>query len=243
MGTVAFAAACAGAGLAVVVGTGDAALTGAYALVTGVGATALVTQRQRRATLGAVVAERRRIARDLHDGLAQELAYIRMETSRMAAQQPEGRAARVAVAAQRALDESRGAITALRGDGDGSFGEELSEAARGLAGRAGAQVSIQMQPGVEVQREGREALLRIMGEAVNNGVRHGHATQLALELSSGDGVRMAVRDNGAGFEPGGPRRRGSFGLTSMRERAQALGGDLTVESKPGEGTLVEVTLP
>ena len=66
---------------------------------------------------------------------------------------------------------------------------------------------------------------------------------MALELSGREGLRMAVRDNGAGFAAGGPRRRGSFGLTSMRERAQALGGNLTVESEPGTGTLVEVNLP
>ena len=54
---------------------------------------------------------------------------------------------------------------------------------------------------------------------------------------------MAIRDNGAGFVPGGPRRSGSFGLASMRARAHAVGGNLSVQSAPGEGTVVEVTLP
>jgi signal transduction histidine kinase len=56
-------------------------------------------------------------------------------------------------------------------------------------------------------------------------------------------VRMAVRDNGGGFVPGGPRPSGGFGLTTMRERAQAMGGDLTIRSDPGQGTVVEVNLP
>lgn len=240
---VAATAACAGAGLAATSDPVAVALAGGYAAMIGAGTAVLVTQRQRRAATGAILEERRRIARNLHDGLAQELAYIRMETSRMAALDPAGRASRVALAAQRALQESRGAISALCADPAEPFAAEFSEVAHGLASRAGARVSLQIEPGIEVQRERREALLRIMREAVSNGVRHGRATELALEVSAGQGVRMAVRDNGAGFTPGGPRRTGSLGLTSMRERAQALGGDVTVQSSPGEGTLVEVRLP
>jgi signal transduction histidine kinase len=104
-------------------------------------------------------------------------------------------------------------------------------------------VSVRVDPTVEVDRADREALLRIMREAISNGVRHGQATEVDLELTGGDAIRMAVRDNGAGFVPGGPRRPGSFGLASMRARAHAVGGNLSVTSAPGEGTVVEVTLP
>ncbi len=235
--------ACCGATLAFLANPDEIAPTSVSALLIGTGAAALGIQRQRRATAGAIADERRRIARDLHDGLAQELAYIKMETARMAVLHPEGRAARVATAAQKALDESRGAITALRGDDNGSFADELSEVAEGLAGRAGAQVKLRVERDLEVQSEMRDALLRIAREAITNGVRHGHATEVALELSDRDGLRMAVRDNGGGFAPGGSRGRGSFGLTSMRERAVALGGNLNVESEPGMGTMVEVNLP
>ena len=229
--------------LALVANSGQIAPTGVSILLIGAGCSALGMGRQRRATAGAIVEERRRIARNLHDGLAQELAYIKMETARMAVLHPEGRAAQVASAAQKALDESRGAITALRGEGKGSFADELSEVAEGLAGRAGAQVKLHVERDLEVQSEMREALIRIAREAITNGVRHGHATEVALELSDRDGLRMAVRDNGEGFAPSGSRRRGSFGLTSMRERAVALGGNLSVESEPGIGTQVEVNLP
>jgi len=239
---VAFFSFCASAGLALVAGQGELLVTAPYAALTALGLITFTVQHQRRGEIGAIHDERRRIARDLHDGLAQELAYIHMEASRLAALHPEGRAGRIVVAAQRALEESRGAITALRGEEE-SFAGELSAVAHGIADRSGAQLSVEVEPGVEVRSDRRDALMRIMREAVSNGVRHGHATQLKLEVSGADGVRMAVRDNGVGFAPGGARRRGSFGLTSMRERAQALGGDLTVESAPGEGTLVEVTLP
>jgi signal transduction histidine kinase len=113
-------------------------LAAAYACLTAITVAAVFAYGPRRATAGAVFEERRRIARDLHDGLAQDLAYIRLEASRLAAHEPEGRAARLAMAAQRALEESRGAIAALRGDGDKSFADELSSVARGLAERDGA---------------------------------------------------------------------------------------------------------
>ena len=237
----AIAAVCVGAIVALVGQPGDVAATGTYAVLLSA-ATAAVVQRQRRATSGAIYEERRRIARNLHDGLAQELAYIRMETSRMAVTTPNRRTARVALAAQRALEESRGAIASLRGDDD-AFSDELSTVASELVTREGAELSLDVDPDVDLRCEAREALMRVMREAISNGVRHGAATELAVELRAGEQVRMAVRDNGTGFVPGGPRRRGSFGLDSMRERVEALGGDLSVRSKPGEGTLVEVTLP
>jgi signal transduction histidine kinase len=208
------------------------------------GASRAVSASRQRAITTAVVQERHRIARDLHDGLAQELAYIRMEAMRLAARRTDERAIRIAAAAGRALEESREAITALRSDSDDSFSVELSQVAGDLAERCGAHLTLQVEPGLDhIHPERREALVRIAREAITNGVRHGQATEVALELTGGNGLRMAVRDNGAGFTPGGPRRRGSFGITTMRERAHALGGDLIVRSDPGEGTLVEVVLP
>jgi len=233
----------AAAGIALASDPGEVAVNAVFAILLGVGATALGVFSQWRRTLSAIHEERLRIARNLHDGLAQELAYIRMEASRMAAADPGGRAKRVAVAADRALMESRCAIDALRVGSDGPFDVELSELADELATREGARVKVHVDPAVKVDRADRDALVRIMREAISNGVRHGGATELYLEITGGDAIRMAVRDNGDGFVPGGPRRAGSFGLASMQARAQAVGGDLTVQSAPGKGTLVEVTLP
>jgi signal transduction histidine kinase len=230
-------------GLAVATDRHELLRTGLWSILLTAGATALVIHSQRRVTAGAIDEERRRIARNLHDGLAQELAFIRMETQRMAATHQDGRAERLALAAQRALEESRGAIETLRSGEGEPFHVQLSELAGELATREGARVTVQVDPALELETEDREALLRIMREAISNGVRHGHATEVVLELSGGDNIRMAVRDNGAGFVPGGPRRRGSLGLASMRARAEELGGNLFVQSAPGEGTLVEVKLP
>jgi signal transduction histidine kinase len=230
-------------GLAVASDPEDLVRTGLSAILLTAGATALVIYSHRRATAGAIDEERRRIARDLHDGLAQELAFIRMEAQRMAATHRDGRVERLALAAQRALEESRSAIETLRHGADEPFHVELSELADELATREGARVSLHVDPSIELESHDRAALLRIMREAISNGLRHGRATEVALELSRGEGIRMSVRDNGAGFVPGGPRGRGCFGLASMRARAEELGGNLLVESAPGEGTVVEVKLP
>jgi signal transduction histidine kinase len=241
---LAVATASLGAQLALIDGRVAALALATCAAALAAGAGGAFSAARRRAITKALVQERQRIARDLHDGLAQELAYIRMEALRMTAAHSDQRSSRIALAAGRALEESRAAIDALQRDTIDSFSIEVSQVASDLTERAGAQLTLQLEPGLDdIHPERREALLRILREAITNGVRHGQATEVALELTGGAGLRMAVRDNGAGFVPGGPRRRGSFGLTTMRQRAQALGGDLTVSSDPGEGTLVEVVLP
>ena len=215
----------------------------AFCLALFAGAFGEIAVYQRRMALAAVLDERLRMARGLHDGLAQELAFIKMETRRMAAEAPSGRAAGIALAAQQALDESRTAIAALRRRHDEPFALELSQVAEQLAARCGARLRLDLDARIEVDGERRDPLLRIVREAITNGVRHGHASEVSLELSVGEGVRIVVRDNGIGFEPDGLRRRDSFGLTTMRERAQALGGELEIHSSPGQGTIVEVVLP
>ena len=90
--------------------------------------------------------------------------------------------------------------------------------------------------------EQREALLRIVSEAITNAARHGDARLVRVALEGGDRVRMRVTDTGSGFEPGAVDLRGHFGLANMRARAQALGGELRISSRPGEGAEVEVVL-
>jgi signal transduction histidine kinase len=240
---LAVAAISVSAEIALIKGPTGTLSVGICAMALAMGMTAAASARHRRAIASAITQERHRIAREIHDGLAQELAYIRMEVLRMAASGDDERVSRLALAAERALEESRGAIATLRRDHDTSFSRELTEVAEELTDRAGARLRLRLEPGLEVQPERRQALVRILREAISNGVRHGHATEVDLELSGGEGVRMAVRDNGGGFTPGGPRPSGGFGLTTMRERAQAMGGDLTIQSDPGQGTLVEVNLP
>jgi signal transduction histidine kinase len=189
----------------------------------------------------AVHAERRRIARDLHDGMAQELAFIAMQARVLAA---GGGAVEqeLASAAERALAESRRVIHGLVDDADGPLGDAVSRTAQEMAGRGGARLVMSVDARAEAPPEVRTALLRILREAVWNGIRHGGATAFEVELSGGESLRLRVADNGTGFDPVAVGATG-VGLESMTERARALGGEIGIRSRPGAGCEVEVTLP
>jgi signal transduction histidine kinase len=192
----------------------------------------------------AVLEERRRVARDLHDGVAQELAYISSQTHWFL-RQPSGGESLVKImdAVQRALDESRGAIAALNRPIDEPLELAVEHAALDVADRVGARLQLDLDEDVDVTSDWRDALLRITREAVANAVRHGHARTITLQLRNGDGVSLRVIDDGDGFDPSAPRSGQSFGLTSMRERTESLGGTFTISSAPGQGSSVEVRLP
>ena len=117
----------------------------------------------------------------------------------------------------------------------------LVQAAEEVAHRVGMQVRFEGARGVVVPGETREALIRIVREAVTNAARHGGAQRVALELRNGRGVRLRVADDGSGFVAG-ETRPGSFGLVSMRERTEALGGRFRLETEPGAGTAIEVAI-
>ena len=190
-----------------------------------------------------VLEERRRIARDLHDGLAQDLAFITAQT-RALGRAPDAppRLERIASAAERALDDSRAAIAALTRRLDEPLDEALARSAHEIAERCGIRVELGLEPDVDVPPAMREALARIVREATSNAARHGGAQRVTVGLTREDGLRLTVSDDGAGFDPEATRRAG-FGLISMRERAEALGGRLNLRSRPGAGTTVEVIVP
>jgi signal transduction histidine kinase len=185
----------------------------------------------RRLASMAVLEERRRIARELHDGVAQELAYIVAESS-----------GSLAAAAERALDESRRAIAALTRPVDEPLEVALVQAAEEVAGRVGVQLRIEVGRGAQVSPDEREALIRIVREAITNAGRHGGAENVSVELSNGNGTLLRIADDGSGFDTR-HTRVGGFGLVSMRERTEALGGRFKLSSDAGEGTRIEVRLP
>lgn len=192
----------------------------------------------------AVVQERRRIARDLHDGLAQELAFIAAHAPRLAAESEDPAASRLAEAAASALDESRLAIASLAHEPEEPLGRALARAAERIASRAGGVVRVDLQDGVEVEPAVRSDLLRIVREATTNAVRHGGASEVLVSLTGGETVVLRIADDGVGFQAddGGEGPYSGFGLTSMRERAERAGGRLRVRSDPGCGTVIEVRI-
>ncbi len=225
--------------------TGDV-LRLAFYLLLFVGAAREISTYQRRATQAAVLEERRRMARDLHDGLTQELAYISAQTKRLAALTSEIAGDHVRVdhlvsAAERALDESRRAIAALTKPIDQPLYVALTSEAREVASRVGIEVDLDLDQTIEVDGPTRETLLRIVREAVTNAGRHGEAGHISIRLSNGGGLHLEVKDDGKGFVP--VDDGSGFGLHSMRERAIALGGEFRLASSPGNGTEIQVVLP
>ena len=222
--------------------TADLFRLGFY-LVLLVGAGRQIDAWQRELAQAAAIGERRRIARDLHDGLAQELAFIVGQARSLVEQSDDsGPFAHIAAAAERALDESRTAIAALSRDVDDPLDVALAQAAEDVAGRTGAHVYFDLESGIKVAPDLREDLARIVREAVGNAARHGEAQKVTVVLSNTDAIRVRIEDDGKGFDPAAPRRRG-FGLTSMRERTEVRGGQMSVQSEPGRGTVVEVVIP
>jgi signal transduction histidine kinase len=187
----------------------------------------------------AVLEERRRVARDLHDGLAQELAYIGRSLRRL--DQEDAAVMHARAGTQRALAESRLAIAALTEPLDRPLDAALRDAVHDVAAREDTQVVLTVDRDVRSTLAEREALVRIACEATTNAARHGRAPLVHVRLErEGRGLRMVIADRGAGFDPGQSGR--GFGLISMRERACAVGGRFRVSSTPGRGTEVEVDL-
>jgi len=215
------------------------------------GTVVAVRRRRGRATDGrhvdaAVERERRRIARDIHDSLAQDLAFI---AARVRALERDPAASvrldHLAIAATRALEHSRTTISTLTRPLDEPLDAALARNATEVAARHGGHAKLRLQAGVVVPPATRESLVMILREAVANAMRHGRAGSVDVSLSQQSWLRLRVTDDGRGFDAAARAARpdAGFGLQSMEERAQALGGGLVVRSAPGAGTTIEVALP
>lgn len=192
----------------------------------------------------AVLEERRRVARDLHDGVAQELSFISSQMHWLRREPDDHEASsQIMESVERALDESRGAISALSRPLNEPLHTTLEHSAKEIATRFGARLELDLDRRVIVPPAWEGALPRILREAVANAVRHGRARNVAVHLRNGDRNSLTIDDNGEGFDPSKPQSANSYGLISMRERTEALGGEFTISSQPGRGTTVEIVLP
>lgn len=196
--------------------------------------------------------ERARLSRDIHDTLAQGFSSIVLlaASGRRAGADPTGALELVEGQARASLDEARAVVAdltppALQGSGLPAALERLAASA---SERCGIPVAFDVEGAErELPRAHEVALLRLAQGALANATTHAGAARIALSLSiADDGTRLDVVDNGVGFDPhltrGGDDGTG-YGLRAMRERMAALGGSLTVESAPGEGTAVAAHLP
>ena len=125
---------------------------------------------------------------------------------------------------------------------DQDFSETLGEHATEWSHRSGIELKVNIEASDELSLETRQTLFRIVQEALANIARHSSASRAEISLEYGtDIVTLSISDNGCGFDA--HARHEGIGLDSMKERAEVSGGSFMVESMPGQGTKVVVTLP
>lgn len=222
--------------------TGDLLRTAFYVLLL-IGSTREIRQYWAAQTRFAVEDDRRRLARELHDGVIQELSYIRSESTGLPAHITAAQL--ITRACDTALDEARAAVHALGRVTPEQLSFTLHRAAAEVAERYGAQLEVDLDDRVSADSDQRHALMRITREAVGNAVRHGKARNVRVALRQGEGANdrtLTIEDDGTGFDVSSTLAHSSgYGLTSMRERARSLPGRLDVEAEPGAGSVVRVT--
>jgi signal transduction histidine kinase len=213
-----------------------------------------IASERSRQRLAAAEGERTRWARELHDETLQSLSALRIGLSTAArSDRPEalGQAVRQAVdQLEEAIANLRGLITDLRPAALDELG--VQAALEGLAERT-ARHGLDVDMSVELaDRDGREsarhtpevetALYRIVQETLTNASKHGQAKRAVVEIREQDAtVHLSVRDDGDGFDP--DRDTDGFGLLGVRERVELLGGELLIDSAPGRGTVIRVSIP
>jgi PAS domain S-box-containing protein len=214
---------------------------------------AVVRQGRLREEIGrlAVVEERTRLARDLHDSVTQSLfsaSMLAQTAQRLWKPDPDRAKERLDRASELcsgALAEMRALIFELRPDALAVEGlvSALRKHAAVRQARDGIAVDVLPRDERRLPSEVEEAAYRIAREALHNVVKHARATRALVRLDFEPArLLLEVQDDGRGFDPAARVGRG-LGLTSMRERAEALGGTLTLESAPGAGSTIRAEIP
>lgn len=201
-----------------------------------------------RAREAGVDEERQRLAREIHDGIAQSLAGIVTQLqAEIAATGPGGRTGAALALAREALTDARRSVLDL-GPVQLS-GSDLPTALRAEAEmwsrRSGVQVDVRVVgEEVALHQEVEATVLRVVQEALANCRKHAAARRVGVTLSyDQDEIMVDVRDDGRGFDPERVAEPGTFGLRGMRQRAERLAGVLEIESGAGDGTAVSLRLP
>jgi signal transduction histidine kinase len=200
-----------------------------------------------------VAEERARLAREIHDTLAQAFASVvtHLEAADASlpsdAERPRRHVRAAEEVARASLAEVRTLVWALRPDAISSVGLpaaiERAAIAGGGPGGPATEFAVSGEPRA-LQVNAEVTLLRAAQEAIANARRHAAASHITVTLTYyPDEVSLDVIDDGRGFDPASAAKSGGLGLIGMRERSEALGGRLEIESTPGEGTAVAVTLP
>jgi signal transduction histidine kinase len=192
--------------------------------------------------------ERQRIARDLHDGIQQQLVVLRMQVgaARLRLERDPAAAAEVTDGLATSIDEL---LVQLRSTGQDLFPSILADRGLGgalfsLASRVEVTVEVELDPDPlpRVEREVETNAYFLAAEAVTNALKHAQASRIRVIVAhEGDVLRLQVVDDGVGFDPSGVEHGG--GLVHLRDRVNALGGTMQLVSTVGEGTSMTALLP
>ena len=201
----------------------------------------------------AVVEERNRLARELHDSVTQalygitlhaEAAYRQLEAANP--QLANEQLVELRGTAQEALREMRLLIFELRP----SVVEmqvlvpALRARLEAVEERAGMQVEMNLDENLDLSDRIQDGLYRIAQEALNNALKHAKANQIILNLSGTlSKVTLEIKDDGLGFKPDEAIEGGGLGLDGIIERAELLRGELSIDSQPGKGTIIRIEVP
>ncbi len=195
-------------------------------------------------------AERQRMARELHDTLAQGLAGLILQLEGLEAHLERGNLAKVAEIAAQAkgrarstLAEARQAIGDLREQGELSALERIRQEAVRFARATGIPCAVELPNELLVPNQTREHVARFVSEGLENVARHAQATRVEVQGVVENGrFQLTIQDNGQGFDP---RQvpTGHYGLVGLRERARLAGGTLTVDSQQGGGATLRLIIP
>ncbi|MDA8265687.1 MAG: GAF domain-containing protein [Actinomycetota bacterium] len=191
--------------------------------------------------------DRRRIAADIHDGISQRLvsAWYHLKAAQSAPDTTTSRAEMEAVDGllSDALDEARRAIVGLHPAVLDDLG--LTAAITSVSASLGTDLAIDLDLAeLELASHVEASLFRIVQEALQNVVKHASASRVAISLAAGaEGVKLAISDDGRGFDPDSARAATSYGLSGIHERARVLGASFELCSRSGDGTTLLICLP
>jgi signal transduction histidine kinase len=203
----------------------------------------------------AVTEERLRIAHEMHDGLAQVLAYVNTKAQAVKGFLAAGRGEeagrqldQLAAAAREVYADVRESIIGLRTAAapERSIAEALEDYVETWQTQTGIECRLRIDGVPRLTANGQLQLLRIVQESLANVRKHAGASRASITVEQTPStLRVTIEDNGAGFVPGGLARSDfpRFGLATMRERAETLGGSFRLDSVPGSGTRISVELP
>jgi len=202
----------------------------------------------------AIMAERTRLAREIHDGLAQTIGFLKLQAAQMNSYLEQGKLDKLRETLQfsyqtltEAYQEIRQAIDSLRiKPADQGLISWLKQTVTEFSESTGLKVNLEDRTNSlgEIAPEVQAQLIRIVQEALSNIRKHAHAQRAWVSLQCKEGqLVLEVGDDGSGFSPEDVPQGSRHGLQGMRERAELVSADLQVISRPHEGTIVRICLP